>query len=422
MSSSMLDSPAVFLARLRVVGIPETSITKFLAGSVNTLAKLAFASSSQPGSDETAFLAMLVANLSLQAIADITDGELACWRRIWYESHTVMVSEMRSRVERTEDSAPRRVPVPERAAKLAAQKLRLNGVAITGQLLPSYCLIDYVIAMREEEILKYVDPAKCTAREDELLGVKREQFVKPNAAGVLVLKESDDSGYADLTSEHRVRQALQRRSLALDQAELLPYRVSEDFHDFLYGLIAMQPPPNFRGIDVVQILNADRAIWARMSESTSEGISMRADGTYPIQTALAIARAHPMVACMLQPLPKSGGGTSSGSKGQGKSDKRVSPYEAKGPKASKGGRGSKGKGKESRSKGNGKGKNSNRGSDRMPYGLIGGKNRTPEGQKICFDFNLPGGCSREVSVGKCSNGAHVCCGCFSTIHNFQACA
>jgi predicted AAA+ superfamily ATPase len=83
--------------------------------------------------------------------------------------------------------------------------------------------------------------------------------------------------------------------------------------------------------------------------------------------------------------------------------------------------GGKGKNKEGRAKSAGKGKLSNRGADRMPYGLIGGKNRTPDGQKICFDFNLPSGCSRDVAAGKCSNGMHSCCGCFNTAHNFQTC-
>ena len=58
MSSSMLDSPAVFSARLKVIGIPDASIRQMMDSSVNTLAKLAFSSNSQPGGDETGFLAV----------------------------------------------------------------------------------------------------------------------------------------------------------------------------------------------------------------------------------------------------------------------------------------------------------------------------------------------------------------------------
>ena len=164
MSSTMIDSSAVFKARLRTFGIPEDSIMKFCT-SIDTMGKLAVASSSQPGmGDEGPFLAMIVKNLALDRIGDLPDGELAGWRRVWYESHTIAVADLRSKVERTEDSAPRRIPIPERAARLLAQQKRLNGVAITGALVPSYSLVDYVVGMREEECLKYVEPSKCTVR------------------------------------------------------------------------------------------------------------------------------------------------------------------------------------------------------------------------------------------------------------------
>jgi hypothetical protein len=409
----MLDSKAVFLARLRAVGIPDGAATLFCTSGVDTMAKLTFVSNSQPGmGDDSAFLQMLVKNLHLTTVADLNDGELAGWRRVWFESHTIVVSDLRQKVERTEDSAPRRLPVPERAAKLAAQQARLFGVAITGALVPSYSLIDFTVGMREDEMLKYIEPAMCTSREDELLGVKREQFVRPNAAGMLVVKESEATISADLTSEHRVRMALQRRSLALDQADLLPYAKSEEYHAFLFSLTTMEPPPRFMHIDVVQILNADRAIWSRMGEHTSAGISIRPSGEYPIELALALARAHPMVACLLQPLPKPAGGSNK--------QARDGPYSTKGDRGNQ----SKGKGKGQKAKGKGKGeKGKSKGkSGPMPHALIGCKSKTADGSRICFDFNLQGGCSREVSNGKCSAGAHACAGCLGTSHGYVTCS
>lgn len=417
----MLDSVAVFQARLRVFQIPETSIELMIAKEVDTLAKLAFASGSTPGQDEASFIDMLVKNLNIPDINGISSGQLSGWRRAWFEAHTIMVSDLRTRVERTDDSAPRRIPIPERAAKLALQKRRLTGVSITGPLLPSYGLLDFVVTMKEEETLKYVDPSKCTSREDELVGVKREQFVKPNAAGVLVLKEGEDSTHTDMTTEHRVRQALQRRSLALDQAELLPYRVSEDYHDFLYSLVAMQAPPKFFPIDLVQILNADRAIWQRMTEHTASGISMRPDGTYPMQDAMVQARLHPMVSCLLQPLPRGGKGNGAAREGpyNNRQQKGGGGAGSKGSKAPKGGK--EGKGNPKGGKGKGKGKSSGK-PDRMPYSLIGLKSRTADNSKLCFDYNLPSGCSKEVSAGKCSSGVHACCGCLSSSHGYQSCS
>lgn len=417
----MLDSVAVFQARLRIFQIPEASIQLMMSKEVDTLAKLAFASGSTPGQDESSFIEMLVKNLEILGIGAISSGQLSGWRRAWFEAHTIMVSDMRARVERTDDSAPRRIPVPERAAKLAAQKRRLTGVSITGPLLPSYALLDFVVTMREEETLKYVDPSKCTSREDELVGVKREQFIKPNAAGVLVVKEGEDSAHTDMTTEHRVRQALQRRSLALDQAELLPYRDSEDYHDFLYSLVAMLAPPKFHPIDLVQILNADRAIWQRMTEHTASGISMRPDGTYPIKDAMVLARAHPMVACLLQPLPRGGKGNSIPREGPYSNKQAKMGGNQKGSKGTKGSKEGKGSGQKGSKNPKGRGKSSGK-PDRMPWALIGQKSRTADGNKLCFDYNLPSGCSKEVTAGKCSSGTHACCGCLSTAHGYQTCS
>lgn len=409
MTSSLLDSKATFEARLQIFGVSPAHVTAMLASNVNTLAKLAFASSSQPGvGDDQPFVAMIHRVLGLQ-VGDLDDGQLAPFRRAWFEAHTVSLSEMRQRVERTDESAPRKMPVPERAARLEAQRLRLNGVSITGNLVPSFSLIDFTMNLKDEEQLRYIDPDRCTDRQQELLGVKREHFIKPGSDGMLRVSEVTDLDKADMTTEHRVRLALQRRSLALDQCDLLKYAISEAYHDFLYSLVVMIPPPGFKDIDIVQILNADRAIWARMCEHTTSGISVRVDGTYPLESALTLARIHPMVACLLQPLAK-------GTLGRGKGapqDKqlRSAPYAAKGTK-SKGE--PKGKGKAKKGKG--------KGSMRMPLALIGCKSHTAAGDKVCFNFNLPSGCSRSVTEGKCSAGAHACCGCLSTAHGYQACA
>ena len=412
---SMLDSIPVFEARLRAVGVSEPYALLIVSKGINTMAKLAWASSAQPGmGDEKPFIDMLVASLNLASPTDLPPGELSSFRRIWFEAHTVGIADIRQRLERTEESAPRRLPVPERAAKLSAQKAKLVGVNITGHLVPSHSLVDFVMTMRDDEQLRYVDPDRCTTREQELLGVKREQFVKPDSQGMLRVAETEDHSRADLTTEHRVRLALQRRSLALDQCDLMGYSVSESYHDFLYGLVAMTAPPGFRAVDIVQILNADRAIWARMSEYTNAGISLRADGTYPIEAAPTLARVHPMVACLLQPLPRAVGGGGKG--GNGKDNLvRSGPYEGKA------GRGKGGAGKP-QAKAKSKGKGKSKGNIRMPFGLIGCKSQTNDGSRICFDFNLPGGCAKPVSDGKCPNGVHACCGCLATAHGYQSCA
>ena len=124
-----------------------------------------------PGSGiYSALVGFLVGFSALSTQADIPAGQLACLRRLWYESHAVSLSDIRARIETTEDSPAIRLPTPERASRLASQQIRLAGVLIEGPLEPSHSLIDYVFGLKEAETLRYVDPAKCTSRAMELLG------------------------------------------------------------------------------------------------------------------------------------------------------------------------------------------------------------------------------------------------------------
>ena len=46
-------------------------------------------------------------------------------RRLWFESHTLTVSELRSKLERTEGDGPRKAPQAEREARKAAIRARV---------------------------------------------------------------------------------------------------------------------------------------------------------------------------------------------------------------------------------------------------------------------------------------------------------
>ncbi len=94
------------------------------------------------------------------------DGAIASWRQAWYEAHSVSVAEVRPRVENKYDSKPPKMPVPERAARLQEQQLRIvSGVKLSGALEPSYALIDLVYQMREDDIVHYMEPSVRTCWE-----------------------------------------------------------------------------------------------------------------------------------------------------------------------------------------------------------------------------------------------------------------
>ena len=65
--------------------------------------------------------------------------------------------------------------------------------------------------------------------------------------------------------------------------------------------------------------------------------------------------------------------------------------------------------KKGQEKGQGKGKGKGKGeAPKLPVGLEGCRSTTNNGEMICFAFNLPGGCYRPVTRGRCEKGLHTC--------------
>ena len=140
-----LDSEAVFRTRLLALGIPQTSVAALFASGVNTMARLAYLAPIQPGTaDDTPFFIALARALGVAAPADIPVGDTAAFRRAWYEASTVAIAEVRSRVERSSEDGPKKMPQTERVNRLVSQQSRLAGIKIEGHLEPSHALMDNV--------------------------------------------------------------------------------------------------------------------------------------------------------------------------------------------------------------------------------------------------------------------------------------
>ena len=405
----MLDSTHVFTARLQSVGLSEPLIRLLVAAGINSLAKLAFLAPCQPGqTDDKVFVDAITPLLGFDDAGNkIPPDVLSVMRRIYFEAQAVAMAEVRARVEKTEDSAPRELPLPEREARRLRQQGQLTGIVVAGPLEPSHSIIDFIHNMKEDEILKFVDPAICISRDQELRGSKKESFVKVDPTGKLSSVTRDVLMQADLSSEFRIRQALTRRSLALDQMQLLEFQDSEAYHDMLYALLSTEVPPTHAGITVNQLLVADKHVWMHMATNCRAGISVRPDGSLPMKQALTNALNSPIVQASLQPLPKARGSRDfEGGRGAGKGKGRWMPYSDKESKGS--GKGKKGKGK-------GKGKRV-----MVPAELQGGYNKTASGQPICFNYNLSG-CAAATPGGRCPRGVHLCCKCEGADHTFQTC-
>jgi hypothetical protein len=411
MSSSMMESKPVFLARCKSVGLSDTSIATLQSKGVHNMALLAFSCGATPGTvDDVIFVQTME---KIFSTTDLAIDLIAPLRRLYFEAATMAVSEVRNRYDRTEDTLPKKLPLPERETRRRDQQVRLVGVSIEGTLEPAHSLVDAMHQIREEDQVKYIDPATCISREQEVKGLKKEAFVQADSTGHLRQVSRDKLPPADLSTEFRLRTALQRRSLAGDQLGLMDYLFSEKYHTYLFNLLTQSVPDSHHMVTVQQLLSADKHIWAKMAELCREGVTA-SSGDKPMEEALSKALADPITVSILAPLPK---GTSK-ERSFDRSDFRQAPYKPNGGKGRGDGKNNRfGKGSSKSGKGrNGKGK----GSDFVPPELKGGFSKTSKGQRICFGYNL-GNCTYARAGGICNKGQHVCAKCFSTEHHFQSC-
>ena len=328
-----------------------------------------------------------------------TLDELALARRLWYESHAVVVQDMRGRVTCTDTDGPKKMPPAERAARLVAQQNKLAGIVIAGDLEPSFALLDKVVQMYEQDQLSYVGPDECSSRAQEIVGIKRDPSLKleRDQQGNLKAKELHSEDKADVASDYKLRQAFTRRALAFDQANLMDFALSESWSAHLFKLIHKDVPAGYQKVTITQILKADRELFIKMADECRATIVPQVGGQRPLDTAIVKLMTHPDVAYVTLPLPGHQGSGKQKQRSAGTGETGSSPYQPQG---------NKGKGKKGGGKGKGKkGWNSIRSS--APDGCVA---RLEDGRNICFGFNSARGCAvHGVEVGsRCRLGFHIC--------------
>lgn len=405
-SLGSVESLPVFRARAIQMGLTEFVVDAFAARNTATFGSFAFSCSFRPDSpDESVFIDMIKDALQ----RDPTYGELSGLRRLFFESHAVSMQDMRNRIEKPTDAAPARVMPAERAARYTDQVARLSGIRLVGPLEPSNQLIDMVFALVEENQLKYIPLQSLTSREQELMGEKEDSELKEFAvrmkAGSLAVQEKPNELKADLTSDLKVRFALQRRALAFDQAALITFALHDDWISVLFHRMSESPPSGYLHVSMEQVLRADKKLFVKMAEDCRSNVVAVPGQPRPLDAAMKKYMDHNDVMYLLAPLQGSKPNSSSWVPPAATVlEPRSAPYAT--PKAKSKGKG-KGAGKGGRGKGvKGKSKRSDYVPATAPPGCVG---KTVDGRFICFNYNRPGGCSSNTLVGSsCNKGFHIC--------------
>ena len=420
-----IDSEAVFDARMSAMNIAPAVQQAIRAKGWTSYAGFAYACSYVPGqsASDVAFVTNVIAEVVGVGYENSPDTPRL--RRLYYESHTLGVQDLRRRSERTDTDVLFKMPVEERLVRIARLTAKYVGHDITGVYEPSYALVDVLANMLETGQLKYVGWEQCTYRDQEIHGVKKLEndltAIVRDREGFLKTKRHEENYVADISTDLLLVQALSRRSFAFELAGIAEYSVFNAVSTLFLKELSKSALHLYRRVTLEQVENADRYLFTRLAALTAGGLGQRPDRSWPVADGVkaVIAEAGFLFLLMQMPAPAGAGRSEPAKllqvpKGAARSDSRSrsrrrkitdknNQNRAKNEATRSSSSGGKGAAK-GRGKGRGKGKGKSKGSR---FDSSCETCRTAAGDPICFGYQ-DGSCS-EVAPGlRCSKGFHVC--------------
>ena len=383
-STTILESPATFESQAERASLSNPYILALKAHGISTLSKLAYAVTTPGVSPSDAQVTQFPQ--TIRPGVDPTISDSTAVKRLIFESQTLTIANLRATLQSSDDSGAKRIAPP---ARIAAQKVRISGMDLSGPLEPSFWLYDTFSNMLDSGELKYVAPNRCLTRQLELTGAKPEKQVKlDDMKSGLVIRDAQPEHTIPLSTDLSLYQAMTRRALAMDLVGLATYSTIMKWNSRMFNMMSQSGAPGFTAPGQTQLLRADRQSFLRLAEMVTTGFKADGFGNLPLDAAFEQLHTDVTVTYHLVPCPQQSGPT----KNDANADRiRDSPY-------GKGGDGHKGKGKGKKGKGKGK-----KQRFPMPAELMGMHHTTPQGKAICFNYNL----------GKCNSSscsrAHVCC-------------
>ena len=213
------NSAPVFEQRAKELGLPEDLIDSLKAAHVNSFARLAYLTPYQPGQPDDQ---VLFDKLEEIATRHLHDFEKACFRQLFYEASAITVS------------------LAERMHRMENRKTNLSGVHFSVYTEPSNKLVDQYFQMMADQQLVWLPWSKLASRSDELQLNKKDLQLVFDSQGNLKMSKKETEALSDLKGEIQIRQALRRRSLAVDLTGLIDFQIQETWHEKMFECLAKQ--------------------------------------------------------------------------------------------------------------------------------------------------------------------------------------
>ena len=396
---SLADSNAAFEQHCRKLSPDGRLFTQLTAQHISNLSALAFAVGTPQSPPTEEQFREFATNVNYGV--DMTFGEMAMLRRLHFEASAIVMAELKSKATDTSSDGSRKLPIAEKAARLAEQEGRLPGLRIKGELQPSFSLIDMVAKMKETNCVTWIPPSKCSKRDAEIQGsMKDKPPVLSLEQQMVKLASSEEHISVDTSTDLQLQWALQRRGLAFDQCSLMSHSVHEVWVQQLLGQLTREAPAGFSRVSSSQVIRADRELFTLMAQEIQGPLQPDARGEMPMDKKMTELRTDPRVTMFLLPLPKSV--AKEGDKTPATSS-TTKPAQAGPIRPAK------------------KAKPSAKAKSMCPQELKGYAQRDQAGNAICWAFNVKAGCKNEVTNGRCKKGVHCCMKCQKANHSLVTC-
>jgi hypothetical protein len=294
-----IDSKVAFQNRAIELGIEQDEVDALAEKGINSYATYAYCCTFQPGqTDDTALTNFLATALGAAPTAAATTR----YRRLFFEAHALSLEDLKSRADRSESSEARILPLAEKMDRIRQQKDRLIGLGFTPQSEPSHSLIDKVCQQMEDNVVTYIELNKCSSRHDEALHSKVDTSLALDSSGGLRLNKKQRLDDVNVTGEHKLRQAFLRRSLAYDLAGIATFSVLDLWTQKLFEKMNEAPLTNYKYVSVEQAINADKALWVKVSNDTRGKLQPKTGVDKPFDVSFVKFCEHPEVLQHLTPL------------------------------------------------------------------------------------------------------------------------
>ena len=278
MSSTVLDSEASLRERCTRIDLSRELLERLVEAGYNTFGKLAFAASSTPQglTDESvdSWLATVVTPAP-------SAFQISVIRRLLYESHSLNVADLKSRVEGSAEGSVRQLPQAERNERIEAQRRRLSGLILTSHTTPAHSCIDHVTDMYENNTLKYLPINRWVSRFQEMSLQKKDSSVQMDNEGNLKVVQKQTDPTCD---------------------NLCTFEAFETWINKLFEAVQRSVPKGYTSVTLGQIVIADREMFVRLADRLEGQLQKPIGAEKPMDSALRELSESQDINQFLQPL------------------------------------------------------------------------------------------------------------------------